>query len=865
MKKKYWLWLIILATAIFASYIFLWTSGRRVEEKPYEGETMLTTTSSFDEFSKEVVDLIKRYDGNRIDSEAVSMPFYSRRLIVQGKGDALDLSSYGAKEVIQGTDYLYVMQFTTQEMAKQACEVLSNMEAVEYCEPDQYAEATEYEENIEHMSWGVSRIGADAYAERVKAMTDAEITVAVVDSGVYKHPFLKDRIVEGGRDFIDDDMKPDDEHSHGTHVAGTIVDCTPGLNVKILPIRVLGANGWGSNLVISMGVRYAVEHGAEIINMSLRGAKNQVMDNAVRYAVHRGCTVVVAAGNDSSNTENVSPAHVEECITVAAINDQLEKADFSNWGESVDFAAPGVDILSCVPKFFLGIPYGDAKGIMSGTSMAAPHISALAAMIKLENPSVTSEGIQNIMIEHSIDLGEAGRDFDYGWGMPDFSKEEEKQETDFLTWYKEVLEEYKLLAENRFDYSMREQTQYANEGVWNFSGLEQYEVYYRLADLANDGFPELLISVNEKNAPKNIVDIFGIQDGIPTAVIESNASVGYRSRYYITTDNRIKNVGSGGALNSGVNYYTLPMDSVFPNLTEQYVYDGWDGDKYTYINEEGVYENISPEQYETVSSEADVDIASEWTLLYEIGAGIQIEVEMEDEEKQENIESTMSAYQGIFMKGDIFISTPLYPLDQSETGAVGIVYRASRPTWGEYGVDSDILETIGEIYAGESGSSYQIIGGGGSCQLFYTEEGVKIQGSSEYDGSYIQISNSGANMDPSEVWLDIPGQSVNETVDITQVTNAGGSESEYILPNSDSVEITAEQLSQLTAEQLMLARNEIYARHGRQFDTPEIQQYFDSKSWYVPQYTPDEFEVIQEGIFNEIERKNIELIIQAEN
>lgn len=558
MKKNHFFWLLMLVTAIFAGYIFLWTSGRRVEEKPYEGETMLTTTSSFDEFSKEVVDLIKRYDGNSIDSEAVSMPFYSRRLIVQGKGEALDLSSYGAKEVIQGIDYLYVMQFTTQETAKQACEVISNMEAVEYCEPDEYAEATEYEENIEHMSWGVSCIGADAYSERVKAMTDAEITVAVVDSGVYKHPFLKDRIVDGGRDFIDDDMKPDDEHSHGTHVAGTIVDCTPGLNVKILPVRVLGSDGKGSMLTISLGVRHAVDRGAKIINMSLSGLKNQTLDNAVIYAVSRGCTVVVTAGNDNISTENKTPAHLEECIVVSAINDQLEKADFSNWGESVDFAAPGVDILSCVPKFFLGIPYGDAKGIMSGTSMAAPHISAIAAMIKLENSAMTAEEIENVMKGYSIDLGETDWDPFYGWGMPDFSNEIEPDETE---------------SEN------------------------QYE--------------------------------FEIQDSV-------------------------------------------------------------------------------------------------------------------------------SAYQGIFMKGDTFISIPLYT-SYSEPGAIGIAYRVTRPFQGEYGfVQCDIEETIGEIYMGASGNSYEIIGEGGFCELIYTQGGLEIRGGSEYDGTYMQISNSGANMDASEMWLAIP-------------------------------------------------------------------------------------------------------------
>lgn len=564
MKKNHFLWLLILATAIFAGYIFLWTSGRRVEEKPYEGETMLTTTSSFDEFSKEVVDLVKRYDGNSIDSEAVSMPFYSRRLIVQGKGEALDLSSYGAKEVIQGIDYLYVMQFTTQETAKQACEVISNMEAVEYCEPDQYAEATEYEENIEHMSWGVSRIGADAYSERVKAMTDAEITVAVVDSGVYKHPFLKDRIVDGGRDFIDDDMKPDDEHSHGTHVAGTIVDCTSGLNVKILPVRVLGSDGKGSMLAISLGVRHAVDRGAKIINMSLSGLKNQTLDNAVIYAVSRGCTVVVTAGNDNISTENKTPAHLEECIVVSAINDQLEKADFSNWGESVDFAAPGVDILSCVPKFFLGIPYGDAKGIMSGTSMAAPHISALAAMIKLENPAMTAEEIQNVMKGYSIDLGETDWDPFYGWGMPDFSNEIESDETE---------------SENQYEFDIQDETE--------------------------------------------------IQDSV-------------------------------------------------------------------------------------------------------------------------------SAYQGIFMKGDTFISIPLYT-SYSEPGAIGIAYRVTRPFQGEYGfVQCDIEETIGEIYMGASGNSYEIIGEGGSCELIYTQGGLEIRGGSEYDGTYMQISNSGANMDASEMWLAIP-------------------------------------------------------------------------------------------------------------
>ena len=570
MKKKYFLWMIILTMAILSGYMFLWDSGKRIEEEPYNGETTLTKTGTLNEVSEEVVNLIKRYDGRGVDPEAGSMPYYSRRLIVQGTEEPIDLLSYGAKEVIQGIDDIYIMQFTTQERAKQVCEELNNLEEVAYCEPDQYAEATEYKENIEPMSWGVSYIGADAYANRVENVTDASITVAVVDSGVYQHSFLKDRIVEGGWDFIDDDMEPDDKHSHGTHVAGTIVDCTPGLNVKILPVRVLGADNRGSMLAISLGVRHAVERGAEIINMSLSGPKNKTLDNAVIYAVNRGCTVVVAAGNDNNSTENITPAHLEECIVVSAINTQLEKAGFSNWGDSIDFSAPGVDVLSCIPKLFLGITFGDSTGTMSGTSMATPHISALAAMTKLENPAMTSKEIQNVLKGYSIDLGDTDWDSFYGWGMPDFSSEKEIPEID---------------------------------------------------------------------------------------------------------------------------------------------------------------ETESENEYET---------------------DIQNEIDTQEPG------NSVSAYEGIFMKGDTYISLPLYT-SYDETGAIGIVYRVTRPQLGEYGyVKCDIQETIGEIYMGASENPYEIIGEGGSCELIYTQGGLEIRGDSEYAGTYVQISNSGANMEASEMWLDIP-------------------------------------------------------------------------------------------------------------
>lgn len=483
------------------------------------------------------MDLVKEYDGKKIDENALYIPYYSRRLIVQSKGEKLDLTQYGAKIVVQGPDNMYIMQFTTREAAESACHKLQEADKIEYCEPDLYAGRFEESENYEAMSWGVEQIGADDYAQHVREETKGQITVAVVDSGVYKHSFLKDRIVYGGIDYIDNDMNPDDEHSHGIHVAGTIVDCTQGLNVMILPVRVLGADKKGSTLVISLGVRYAVSQGVQVMNLSLGtyGGTSQTLDNAVLYAAHRGCIVVAAAGNENVDTSNTSPAHLNDCIVVSAVDSRLEKADFSNWGNSVDFTAPGVNVISCVPQFGFAHAKKDGKKSMNGTSMATSHITALAAMIKLENPAMPSHKIQNVIKKKCVDLGEPGWDSYYGWGIPDFSEKEsnantkesevdsekiiseetsieEISEKDLLEQYANVLSEYKMLSENNFDRSLKEKVLYANEGVWNFCNKEQCSVYYRFEDLADDGEPELLIAIYDDGKPKSIIDIYGIDD-----------------------------------------------------------------------------------------------------------------------------------------------------------------------------------------------------------------------------------------------------------------------------------------------------------------------------------------------------------------
>lgn len=1011
---------LLILLLIFGLGLGFWKFFREENGKKegiYPGKTTVIYSAE-EEFAEEIIGLIKEYDNAEISEEALLDPYYSRRLIVQGTEADLDLTMYGAEIVVCGPDNLYVMQFASREVAEEVCAELQGAENIEYCEPDQYAEGADFDSNYEAMSWGVKQIGADIYAKYVKNITDERIVVAVVDSGVYEHSFLKDRIVDGGKDFVDNDVDPDDKHSHGTHVAGTIVDCTPGLNVMILPVRVLGADNMGSSLAISLGIRYAVDQGARVLNLSLstRGGINSTMDSAVIYAVNNGCTVIAAAGNAKKDTANISPAHLKECIVVSAIDENLEKADFelwgTNWGESVDVAAPGVNVISCVPELVQGSTTGEKTVSMSGTSMATPHISALAAMLKLEFPSLSPSEIESKIISSCTDLGEKGWDPYYGWGIPDLknitdivsSLPDKSSQEDDVSVYDDVLWEYKQAADSGFDSNVVQSLQYVNAGAANFMGYDAYAVCYRYADLDGDEGLELLISIAENNVPENIIDIYSSKNGVPVRVIDNDSSIGYRNRYYITADNRIKNTASGGALNSAVTYYHLLLNEKTLDIEELYTYDGWNGDVYTYTDKAGNIIDITSEEYDLCRKGNDVDHESIWECLSEWNNNNTESTEISI--KDDDPDAALCAYQGIFMKGDTFISLPQY--SSYEPGmAVGIVYHVTKPEWDTNGyIKSDTIGTVGEIYAVASGNGYEIRGEGTVYSLVYYNGKVVLRGNSLYDGTYIQVSNSGANMKPADIWLNFPEEtaeteepamieepshtmedSYNEFLsnhyegchyaivnagengspiliitdapdniladiyngykivaftlidgqviaidngnDITQRMSSGpwylhenklytrdgrggyyrldiygtsynrvfidGDDDnifvdenivklshnvlqkedpesiaapkedipEYIISYSGNKYLTESEVMalNLSLKEINYAKNEIYARKGRKFRSSELQNYFNSKSWYNPIIEPDDFQV---DYLNEYELANAELLSKIE-
>ena len=242
--------------------------------------------------------------------------------------------------------------------------------------------------------WGMTKIQAPQAWDVTTGSQD--VLVAVVDTGVdYNHPDLQGQVIKGP-DFGNNDNDPMDDQGHGTHVAGTIAalgDNGTGVvgvayNTKIIAIKVLGSDGSGSMAAIAKGILKAQEMGAKVINLSLGGPQaSSVLKSAVDKATQQGALVVVASGNENTQTPSY-PAAYPNALSVGSTTTSDARSNFSNYGSTVDIAAPGSDILSTTEKTYKK---------QSGTSMASPHVAAGAAILLGKNPSLTNSQLREIL------------------------------------------------------------------------------------------------------------------------------------------------------------------------------------------------------------------------------------------------------------------------------------------------------------------------------------------------------------------------------------------------------------------------------------------------------------------------------------
>jgi len=255
--------------------------------------------------------------------------------------------------------------------------------------------------------------------------TGKGIIVAVVDTGVdVTHPDLIGQLVDGINtrdDHGDTTLPTQDDNGHGTHVAG-IIAAKANNNVgvagiapdaKIMPIKTLGKDGTGWVSDVAEGIVWAVNHDAKIINLSLGSDNAALIAPAIAYAAEQNVTVVAAAGNHGDQTLTY-PASIPTVISVAAIAETFTPAktytrpNYSNYGPTIDIAAPGDNILSTTPN--------NSYDYYNGTSMAAPHVAGVAALVRALNPTGDTA---LTLTTTSQDLGVPGRDDFYGAGIVD--------------------------------------------------------------------------------------------------------------------------------------------------------------------------------------------------------------------------------------------------------------------------------------------------------------------------------------------------------------------------------------------------------------------------------------------------------------
>ncbi|MBE9217111.1 peptidase S8 [Plectonema cf. radiosum LEGE 06105] len=270
--------------------------------------------------------------------------------------------------------------------------------------------------------WHLHNINVEGAWDKTKGKG---VTVAVIDTGITQVRDLVETEFVKGYDFVNDRENANDDNGHGTHVAGTIAQATNNswgvagiaYEARLMPLKVLSSYGGGTVADIAEAIKFAADNGADVINMSLGGGgESQLMKDAINYAHSKGVVIIAAAGNENQNSASY-PARYPKVFAVSALGPDGEKAPYSNYGAGVDISAPGgsdagkilqatVDMDSKGEEVFLGL---------QGTSMAAPHVAGVAALIKatgVEQP----DQIFKVLTESARSIQDDGLNY-YGAGQ----------------------------------------------------------------------------------------------------------------------------------------------------------------------------------------------------------------------------------------------------------------------------------------------------------------------------------------------------------------------------------------------------------------------------------------------------------------
>ena len=317
------------------------------------------------------------------------------RVIVKAN---VEPKTYGNAAKINGTDDVYIYQYETASEAANALEYYDSLNFVEWAETDGIMEG-------QSLSYGNPMVGGDEaktyIADHNVELND--VNVALVDSGVlFSNEMFDGRVIDSGVNLSDSGTEGSalDDNGHGSHIASIIVDNTPD-NVHIAVYKALNQYLQGTNLAVATGINMAVDDGADIISLSTSSStESEVIIEAVKNAYANGVIIVNSAGNNSDDVANYYPCSMDEVFTVGSIDALGNRAFFSNFGEEIDFVAPGHKIE--MSGFFDVIDQN--KGTDSGTSFSVPYVVAAAAMVLSVDPDLGIEEVKQRLIDSCIPM-----------------------------------------------------------------------------------------------------------------------------------------------------------------------------------------------------------------------------------------------------------------------------------------------------------------------------------------------------------------------------------------------------------------------------------------------------------------------------
>ena len=354
-----------------------------------------------------------------IDGQRIIVKF---RKNTSASAKAKALNKYNDKKAKKIASDSYIVEASEAVPAESLLELYEQIDTIEYAEPDYKAVMSSIPNDPYYSNQAATLQAMHVVDAWDITKGDPNVVVAVLDTGVdFGHPDLFGQLLSG-YDYVNLDSDPSDDNGHGTMCSGIIAACidnatgiSGAVDCSVLPVKVLDAEGSGYVSDIVQGITYAVAHGANIISMSF-GTTNysQSLQDALNEAHKAGVILVAASGNSNSSVNY--PGANANVIAVGAVTSSLVRASYSCYGSDLDLVAVGSNVIStCYDNGESSYAQG------SGTSFAAPYVSALAAILLSIDPGLSPDEVENIMKDTATDLGDPGCDDYYGHGCVDYS------------------------------------------------------------------------------------------------------------------------------------------------------------------------------------------------------------------------------------------------------------------------------------------------------------------------------------------------------------------------------------------------------------------------------------------------------------